>query len=167
MIKNYFLLLKKNIFYSYNNLSISKKYDLKGSSIDRTSKKNLDVFKDLDYIEFHQKLNLSTKASSHLSEIIKKDTSFLSENNIINYSFYIGIAEISDSLENEENEQGILSSDKNNVYYFGISDIFTQYGAGKKMEHIFKKITKGSGISAVPPFEYKNRFDNFINLCMK
>ena len=165
--KKLFFIIKKNIFYSYNNLSISKKYDLKGSSIDRTSKKNLDVFKDLDYIEFHQKLNLSTKASSHLSEIIKKDTSFLSENNIINYSFYIGIAEISDSLENEENEQGILSSDKNNMYYFGISDIFTQYGAGKKMEHIFKKITKGSGISAVPPFEYKNRFDNFINLCMK
>jgi hypothetical protein len=53
------------------------------------------------------------------------------------------------------------------MYYFGISDIFTEYGAGKKMEHLFKTITKGSGISAVPPIEYKKRFDNFIKLCLK
>ena len=49
------------------------------------------------------------------------------------------------------------------MYYFGISDIFTQYGAEKKMEHIFKKITKWSGISVVPPFEYKNGFEYFIS----
>ena len=112
---------------------------------------------------------MSTKISSYLSEILEKDTLFLSKNNIINYSFYIGIADIkeAESFENEENEEGILSLDKNNMYYFGISDIFMEYNTGKKVEHIFKKITKGSGISAVPPDEYKNRFDNFIKLCLK
>ena len=167
--KKIFFIIKKNIFYSHNNLPIHKKYDLKGSSIDRTSskKKISDVYKDLDYIEFEQTLSLPTKISNHLSEIIEKDTLFLTENNIINYSFYIGIAEIPENFENDENEEGILSLDKNNMYYFGISDIFTEYGAGKKVEHIFKKITKGSGISAVPPSEYKKRFDNFIKLCLK
>ena len=167
--KKIFFIIKKNIFYSHNNLPITKKYDLKGSSIDRTSSKNKisDVYKDLDYLEFKQKICLSTKISNYLSEILEKDTLFLSENNIINYSFYIGIAEIPESYENDENEEGILSLDKNNIYYFGISDIFTEYNTGKKMEHIFKKITKGSGISAVPPVEYKTRFDNFIKLCLK
>jgi hypothetical protein len=167
--KKLFFIIKKNIFYSNNNLSINKKYDLKGSSIDRTSSKRKvsDVYKDLDYIGFEQTLSLSTKISNYLTEIIEKDTLFLTENNIINYSFYIGIAEIPENYENDENEEGILSQDKNNMYYFGISDIFTEYGAGKKMEHLFKTITKGSGISAVPPIEYKKRFDNFIKLCLK
>ena len=49
------------------------------------------------------------------------------------------------------------------MYYFGINDIFTEYDTGKVVEHIFKKIiTKGNGISAVPPLDYKNRFDDFI-----
>lgn len=168
--KKLYFIIKKNIFYSYKNLLINKKYDLKGSSIDRKSKaRQSDVFKDLDYLKSEQKLNLSTKISSYLSEIMEKDTLFLSKNNIINYSFYIGIADIkeAESFENEENEEGILSLDKNNMYYFGISDIFMEYNTGKKVEHIFKKITKGSGISTVPPDEYKNRFDNFIKLCLK
>ena len=167
--KKIFFIIKKNIFYSHNNLPITKKYDLKGSSIDRTSTKNkiFDVYKDLDYLEFKQKICLSTKISNYLSEILEKDTLFLSENNIINYSFYIGIAEIPESYENDDSEEGLLSLDKNNIYYFGISDIFTEYNTGKKMEHIFKTITKGSGISAVPPIEYKTRFDNFIKLCLK
>lgn len=168
--KKLYFIIKKNIFYSHKNLLINKKYDLKGSSIDRTSKTRLsDVLKDLDYLKSEEKLNLSTKASNHLSEILEKDTLFLSNNNIINYSFYIGIAEVSESesFGNEENEEGILSLDKNNMYYFGISDIFMEYNTGKKMEHIFKKITKGKGISAVPPNDYKNRFDKFIKLCLK
>ena len=167
--KKIFFIIKKNIFYSHNNLSITKKFDLKGSSIDRTLSKNKisDVYKDLDYLESKQKICLSTKISNYLYEILEKDTLFLSENNIINYSFYIGIAEIPENYENDENEEGLINVDKNNLYYFGISDIFTEYNAGKKMEYIFKKITKGSGISSVPPLEYKTRFDNFIKLCLK
>ena len=53
------------------------------------------------------------------------------------------------------------------MYYFGINDIFTEYGKGKIVEHIFKKITKGDSISAVPPDDYKKRFDNFIKICLK
>ena len=169
--KKLFFVIKKNIFYSYKNLLINKKYDLKGSSIDRTSKAKIsDVFKDLDYLKFEEELNLSPKDSNHLSEILEKDTLFLSNNNIINYSFYIGIAKVpdSESFGNEENEEGILSLDKNNMYYFGISDIFMEYNTGKKMEHIFKKITKGNGISTVPPNEYKKRFVDFIKKnCLK
>ena len=49
------------------------------------------------------------------------------------------------------------------MYYFGIKDIFTEYGKGKVVEHIFKKISKVDGISAVPPEDYKNRLLIEIN----
>jgi len=162
-----YFVIKKNIFFSLNNLSISKRYDLKGCSVDRKSKsKNSYVHKDLDFLENSEKINLSSKISNYICDILEKDTSFLSQNNIINYSFYLGIAELPENFEHE-NDEGIISTDKNLMYYFGINDIFTEYGKGKIVEHIFKKITKGDSISAVPPDDYKKRFDNFIKICLK
>ena len=166
--KKLFFVIKKNIFYSYSNLYIYVKYDLKGSSVDRTEKPNiLDIYKDLDYLKSQDKIKLSKNISKNIIEIVEKDTLFLSENNIINYSFFIGIAKVPDSFEQDEKEDGFLSLDKKHMYYFGISDIFTKYGKGKKMEHIYKKLTKGNGISVAPPNEYKIRFDNFIKTCFK
>ena len=166
--KKIFFVIKKNIFYSSNNLSITKRYDLKGCSVDRKAKSKFPyVLKDLDFIESSQKINISSRISSSIFDIIENDTLFLSKNNIINYSFYLGIADFPENLENDENDEGILSSDKSCMYYFGINDIFTEYGKGKVVEHIFKKIAKGEGISAVPPEEYKSRFDDFIKSCFK
>ena len=166
--KKIFFVIKKNIFYSINNLLISKRYDLKGCSIDRKANSKFPyVLKDIDFIESSQKINVNSKISNNILEIIENDTLFLSKNNIINYSFYLGIAELSENFINDENDEGIISNDKSSIYYFGINDIFTEYGKGKAMEHILKKITKGDGISAVPPEDYKNRFDNFIKSCFK
>ena len=166
--KKIFFVIKKNIFYSYNNLSITKRYDLKGCSVDRKAKSKFPfVLKDLDFIESSQKINISSRISSSIIDIIENDTLFLSKNNIINYSFYLGISELPENFENDENDEGILSSDKMCMYYFGINDIFKEYGKGKVVEHIFKKIAKGDGISAVPPEDYKNRFDGFIKSCFK
>ena len=166
--KKIFFVIKKNIFYSSNNLSITKRYDLKGCSVDRKAKSKFPyVLKDLDFIESSQKINISSRISSSIFDIIENDTLFLSKNNIINYSFYLGIADFPENFENDENDEGILSSDKSCMYYFGINDIFTEYGKGKVVEHIFKKIAKGEGISAVPPEEYKSRFDDFIKSCFK
>ena len=163
--KKIYFIIKKNIFYSSNNLSITKRYDLKGCQVDRRAKTKYPyVLKDLDFIESSQKINIPSKISNHISEIIENDTLFLSNNNIINYSLYLGIADIPDNFENEDDE-GYLSYDKSCMYYFGINDIFTEYGTGKVFEHIFKKIAKGDGISAVPPEDYKNRFDEFIKSC--
>ena len=33
-------------------------------------------------------------------------------------------------------EGGLLSSDKQHIYYMGVIDIFTQYNARKKIEHV-------------------------------
>ena len=166
--KKLFFIIKKNIFYSYSNLYIYVKYDLKGSSIDRKAKPNLlDIYKDLDYLKSQDKIKLGNIISKNIIETIEKDTLFLSQKNIINYSFLVGIAKIPESFTQNEKEDGFLSSDKKYMYYFGITDILTSYGKGKKMEYIYKKFIKGNGISVVPPNEYKNRFDNFIKSCLK
>ena len=62
----------------------------------------------------------------------------------------------------EEHYGGIQSEDKTKVYFFGIIDIFTNYGATKKVEYIVKSVSQGNGISCKPPDEYSTRFVNFI-----
>jgi len=48
-------------------------------------------------------------------------------------------------------KNGILSVDKNLVYYMGIIDTLTRYTMAKKVEHIAKKLFLGKDISCVPP----------------
>jgi hypothetical protein len=40
--------------------------------------------------------------------------------------------------------------------------ILLTFRAKKKMEHFFKSITQGSGISCKPPIEYSNRFKHYV-----
>jgi len=50
------------------------------------------------------------------------------------------------------------------IYFFGIIDILQEYNTSKKLEH-FAKIylrCKGSGISAIPPLPYAQRFVRFM-----
>lgn len=50
------------------------------------------------------------------------------------------------------------------VYYMGIIDILTEYGAKKKVEHTLKSIKHDKNdISAVSPLVYANRFKEFMN----
>lgn len=58
---------------------------------------------------------------------------------------------------------GILSRAKDKCYIVGIIDCFTEYNMKKKMEHNFKKIAQGPGISCVPPPEYSKRFCSFMS----
>lgn len=39
---------------------------------------------------------------------------------------------------------GLLSSDKQHIYFFGVIDIFTGYSVGKKFEHLSKSIYQNS-----------------------
>lgn len=48
------------------------------------------------------------------------------------------------------------------MYYFGLIDILTNFNTKKKIEYAFKWMAYGPTISAIPPREYKIRFDNFI-----
>ena len=121
----------------------------------------------------------------------KRDSKFLSDHNINDYSFLVGVNEqkwykqeqlekeqfflstkkskensfISNDVRKPFYEQyygGIQSEENDKVYFFGIIDIFTNYGATKKMEYIVKSVSQGTGISCKPPDEYSRRFVHFV-----
>ena len=59
---------------------------------------------------------------------------------------------------------GILSSNKNRVYYFGIIDILTEFNKIKHLEYFYKRIRYCSDkMSCIPPKYYKDRFYNYLN----
>lgn len=44
----------------------------------------------------------------------------------------------------------------------GIIDCFTGYNVNKKVEHNFKRMTQGKGISCIPPKMYGARFRKYM-----
>ncbi|EGG22863.1 ankyrin repeat-containing protein [Cavenderia fasciculata] len=58
---------------------------------------------------------------------------------------------------------GILSSDKKEVYFIAIIDIFTTYDFRKKYENMFKSLVHDSNkISAIDPARYRKRFQQLL-----
>lgn len=216
-IKMHFVIMN-NVFNT--NIQVHYKYDLKGSTFQRLSRKTKEInyddydfcvpMKDLDFRDRNEKVYLLSKEKNSISRELCSDADFLSSKNINDYSLLIGVHDpdmyngknsitkqnlidqlvkgdnsmmmlvnsndgsLNFNLNNtygdlynrkpfyEKHKGGILSSDGKKVYFFGIIDIFTQYGAKKKMEHFFKSITQGKGISCKPPNEYAERFKNFV-----
>ena len=202
-VKMHFVVMN-NVFNT--PLQIHYKYDLKGSTYKRISRKckeinyddyNFDIaMKDNDFTDRNEKIDLSSYYKKTLCNEVKNDSKFLSDHNINDYSFLIGVYDRnfnnkeqlpqeqiialsgrhyikyykSTSIHNndfrkpfyEEHYGGIQSEDKTKVYFFGIIDIFTNYGTTKKVEYIVKSVSQGNGISCKPPNEYSKRFVNFI-----
>ncbi len=197
-VKMYFVVMN-NVFNT--PLKIHYKYDLKGSTYKRMSRKckeinytgyNFDIaMKDNDYTDRQEKIYLSSQYKRMLFEEAKRDSTFLSRHNINDYSFLIGVNDKKwcnkEQLEQEQylllsiNKKkqsfespvirkpfyeeyygGIRSEDNDKIYFFGIIDIFTNYGGKKKMEYIVKSVSQGNGISCKPPDEYSRRFINFV-----
>lgn len=67
----------------------------------------------------------------------------------------------------ESIDGGILSKDKTKIYYVGIIDTLTYYGAKKQLEYNLKYIFHGTKMSCLPPKQYGDRFINYINNIFK
>jgi 1-phosphatidylinositol-4-phosphate 5-kinase len=199
-VKMHFVVMN-NVFNT--PLKVHYKYDLKGSTYKRISRKCKEInysnydfdiaMKDNDFTDRNEKVYLSSCIKRILFEEVKRDSKFLSDHNINDYSFLIGVNDqkwytkeqleqeqyLSLSLINKGNESnfnnkvvrkpfyeeycgGIRSEENDKVYFFGIIDIFTNYGATKKMEYIVKSVSQGAGISCKPPDEYSKRFIKFV-----
>ena len=187
-------------------LHIHYKYDLKGSTYKRISRKckeiNYDDYdfdiamKDIDFIDRKEKIDISSYYKKILNTEAHNDSKFLSNHNINDYSFLIGVndqkftnkeqvpqeqlmlltgqkivqAQKTAVAKNvfrkpfyEEHYGGIQSEDKKKVYFFGIIDIFTNFGPTKKMEYVVKSVSQGNGISCKPPDQYSTRFIKFVD----
>jgi 1-phosphatidylinositol-4-phosphate 5-kinase len=92
--------------------------------------------------------------------------------NIIDYSLLIGIATANHPIKrkqgfvvfSEADDGGMLSEDGDELYFMGIIDILTNYGARKKLEHLFKtSFHKKAEVSCAPPDYYAQRFLEFMD----
>jgi len=112
---------------------------------------------------------------------LEKDCKWLEERNICDYSFLVGFhflsspETVTEDLFSDrvcmwnKNSGGILAKDNNGdtlneVYFFGLIDILTQYDLKKKSEHALKSILyDDTKLSAISPTPYKKRFLEYIS----
>ena len=202
-IKMHFVVMN-NVFNT--SLQVHYKYDLKGSTYKRISRKCKEInyekydfdiaMKDIDFMDRKEKIDISSYDKRILCQEAHNDSQFLSDHNINDYSFLIGVHDrkFNDTTQLPQEEMmvltgqnvirhqrsqlannvarkpfyeeyfgGIQSEDRTKIYFFGIIDIFTNFGATKKVEYIVKSVSQGAGISCKPPNEYSSRFINFVD----
>eukprot|EP01060_Flectonema_neradi_P002007 TRINITY_DN11216_c1_g1_i1.p1 TRINITY_DN11216_c1_g1~~TRINITY_DN11216_c1_g1_i1.p1 ORF type:complete len:900 (+),score=116.16 TRINITY_DN11216_c1_g1_i1:106-2805(+) len=170
----YFLVMD-NVMQPQENYSIQIRYDLKGSTVGRStpvqSRKNNVALKDLD---FKRKLQLDGDMRSRLMQQIRQDTALLHRKKLNDYSLLIGIhtspTPIDDPDFIDEREPffrrfrgGMLSKDRREIYFVGIIDLLTYFGPGKISEYAVKHVWYRNGkVSCVPPENYKERFVQYV-----
>ncbi|KAK0046442.1 phosphatidylinositol 5-phosphate 4-kinase type-2 alpha [Biomphalaria pfeifferi] len=100
-----YVVVMRNIFSP--RLSIHKKYDLKGSTVDRKASdkerlKSLPTFKDNDFLNDGAKICIGPEQKKKLLETLQSDVDFLSSLHLMDYSLIVGIHD-----RDQEDEVGI------------------------------------------------------------
>ncbi|KAM3132411.1 hypothetical protein pb186bvf_015511 [Paramecium bursaria] len=149
-----------NVFRS--GIELDFRYDIKGSLYGRNTLlfdpqialKDQDMLKNKDY------LKLEDNDRKLFIDAIQYDSHFLRANQIIDYSLLIGYHKRSKSklqqygqyncskLFYESFEGGLLSSDREWIYYIGIIDILTNYGYCNYIIYIKIQNQKGPRVFA-------------------
>lgn len=168
-------------------------YDLKGSTLGRftTPKQRSQggILKDLDIKNDKRKLFLDEELARKFARSLKKDTNFLAEHNVMDYSLLLGIhyetpqnaQKTKDNLERLEQSKLILNHRPNifqldcngkkctkpdgttETYYVGIIDILVQYENFKRAENMLKKVVYyKEEASVIHPKHYATRLFSFV-----
>jgi len=155
------------------------KYDLKGSRVNKKSKSTTKIEGDFGNSEII--FNNKKKHEKFIKQL-KNDTKFLKENNLIDYSLFVVICKNSNKSKNSNNTdisnfKAILYNNNQDTFNIqvkcSIIDFLQNYNKIKKFQSTIKtaperfttksfKLQK-SIISAIPPENYKIRFDKYIN----
>ncbi|KAK6635094.1 hypothetical protein RUM44_000343 [Polyplax serrata] len=116
----HYLVAMRNVFS--NHLAIHRKFDLKGSTVDREAsekekEKDLPTLKDNDFVKEGLKIHIGDTAKEKLLETLTADVGFLSKLHLMDYSLLLGIHDVlrgeletterleREDEENEENEE--------------------------------------------------------------
>ncbi|PRP77948.1 hypothetical protein PROFUN_08482 [Planoprotostelium fungivorum] len=178
-------------------LPLHERYDLKGSKLDRLVKISPGINPEvaLKDLNFNRLIHIGQIQKEFFMSQLERDSKWLEERNICDYSLLVGIHDskklppgsrflkpLRPSKDRVKvsrwrvalggvNSVHVQESDPEKgeeVYFFGIIDILTQYDAKKKAEHAIKTLLYyssaegGSAISAVPPPQYQDRFVKFM-----
>ena len=129
------------------------------------------VLRDLNFIEINKDIksmiNISQTDVVRLNQIIQKDSLFLEEHNLMDYSLLLAIESkyrINKKPPSNLRNQ-IFSNDLSKCYHIGVIDFLQNYNLTKKVERCFKQIIaedKIKSVAAAPPQLYAKRFRDFI-----
>ena len=166
-------------------LPMSKKFDLKGSTVGRAAsdhdlKKLSPVLKDLDLEASGIKLYFGSSQGKAILEQLNKDTQLLARLNKMDYSLMLGIYSKDEAEEVFDNDtlRAIFKADNclsrydcdtaigemKYVYFLGLIDFLQGYNSKKRMEKMFKSFRYKAGeISVLEPNAYARRMNEFIS----
>ena len=178
---------------------IDRRFDLKGSWVSRVTKtaeaqnNPSKTLKDVDALMMHNGINVAPDMAQLLTTTLQRDSLFLAQHQIIDYSLLLGLhnnsveeiqkyemnqklydstgkslrQRISEShLEFYElDDGGMVSKDFTQTFYVGIIDILTEYNETKKAEKFFKLFAYSArGVSVQRPPTYQERFMDFMGM---
>jgi hypothetical protein len=146
------LIIMENIGYG---MKFTKIYDLKGSTLNRSTKPNnksdmqdsVGPFKDTDFLRNKDVV----ECDKELIETIKRDTSLLQSCNLMDYSLLLCV--------------GTRKDDGSHVQVYKIIDYLIQYKFFKKLERAFVSLLNPKSkdkASVMNPKNYANRFNSFM-----
>ncbi|XP_066976738.1 phosphatidylinositol 5-phosphate 4-kinase type-2 alpha [Macrobrachium rosenbergii] len=114
-----YCVVMRNVFSTF--LPIHKKYDLKGSTVDREAsvrelEKDLPTLKDNDFVKDGTKIYIGEEAKQQLMETLTADVEFLMRLNLMDYSLLLGVhdvarAEQEGEMHNESEDDVIEEED--------------------------------------------------------
>ncbi|XP_051991038.1 phosphatidylinositol 5-phosphate 4-kinase type-2 alpha-like isoform X3 [Xyrauchen texanus] len=109
-----YMIVTRNVFS--HRLPVYKKYDLKGSTVareasDKEKTKELPTYKDNDFINDGQKIQIDEENKKMFLEKLKNDVEFLAQLKLMDYSLLVGIHDV----ERGEQEQPEEESEDNDA----------------------------------------------------
>jgi hypothetical protein len=163
------VMLQVNIFPKVPMIGI---FDLKGSKVDRSIAKSSTgsteikpnaIYKDLDFLNTKKKLHVEEIDLQKFKLGMFKDTTFLCDHNIIDYSLLLGI---SYDYSSEIRPMVGTGKDKGLYFYVGIIDYLQTYTTFKQLEAFSKNLimlnVPKEDISVISPDQYCDRFVSFL-----
>lgn len=114
----HYVVAMRNVFS--NHLTTHKKFDLKGSTVDREAsdkekEKDLPTFKDNDFVQAGTKICIGDEAKEKLLETLNADVGFLTNLHLMDYSLLVGIHDCARAEQEElanENNGGVDDEDE-------------------------------------------------------
>ncbi|XP_003243678.1 phosphatidylinositol 5-phosphate 4-kinase type-2 alpha isoform X1 [Acyrthosiphon pisum] len=106
----HYVVAMRNVFS--NHLATHKKFDLKGSTVDREAsdkekEKDLPTYKDNDFVKERTKIYIGDEAKDKLLETLGADVDFLTGLHLMDYSLLLGIHDC--TRAEREREEAIAS----------------------------------------------------------
>lgn len=119
-----YLLVMRNMFS--HRLLVHRKYDLKGSLVDREASdkervKELPTFKDVDFRNNMQKVYVTEEDKEKFVEKVNRDVEFLVKLKIMDYSLLLGIHDVGRAEREEDVEEVFNEEDQEAENVYGTS----------------------------------------------